>query len=237
MTTSPRRLDKIDTMPLQDSSTAHHGPPSPAVLRRASSAPEMERKLRTALAIEHQRRVVAEGRAQQIASLSPVEQAMLAAWARTARLLHAPKPRCFFCGGPLFWMCIVPWILCVAFTGGSPLVLVACEDPRYPTPVSSSSVDDRPYGGVAVRLFMAEQTHTPLTPVARRKLMRLLLDRGASPHAIRNAHRVTDDARTILRQYYSIVVHLNAFGTARTCPNPARLSAIDLVPTIASYVI
>ena len=48
----------------------------------------MERKLRTALAIEHQRRVVAEGRAQQIASLSPVEQAMLAAWARTARLLH-----------------------------------------------------------------------------------------------------------------------------------------------------
>ena len=92
MTTSPRQLDKIDTMPLQDSSTAHHGPPSPAVLRRASSAPEMERKLRTALAIEHQRRVVAEGRAQQIASLSPVEQAMLAAWARTARLLHAPKP-------------------------------------------------------------------------------------------------------------------------------------------------
>ena len=123
------------------------------------------------------------------------------------------------------------------FDGATPLVLVACEDPRYPTPVSSSSVDDRPYGGVAVRLFMAEQTHTPLTPVARRKLMRLLLDRGASPHAIRNAHRVTADARAILRQYYSIVVHLNAFGTARTCPNPARLSAIDLVPTIASYVI
>ena len=77
----------------------------------------MERKLRTALAIEHQRRVVAEGRAEQIASLSPVEQAMLAAWARTARLLHAPKPRCFCCGGPLFWMCIVPWLLCVAFHG------------------------------------------------------------------------------------------------------------------------
>ena len=123
------------------------------------------------------------------------------------------------------------------FDNATPLVLVACEDPRYPTPVSSSSVDDRPYGGVAVRLFMAEQTHTPLTPVARRKLMRLLLDRGASPHAIRNAHRVTDDARTILRQYYAIVVHLNAFGTASSCPNPARLSAIDLVPTIASYVI
>ena len=123
------------------------------------------------------------------------------------------------------------------FDAATPLVLVACEDPRYPTPVSSSSVDDRPYGGVAVRLSMAEQTHTPLTPVARRKLMRLLLDRGASPHAIRNAHRVTDDARTILRQYYAIVVHLNAFGTASSCPNPARLSAIDLVPTIASYVI
>ena len=89
----------------------------------------MERKLRTALAIEHQRRVVAEGRAQQIASLSPVEQAMLAAWARTARLLHAPKPRCLCCGGPLFWMCIVPWLLCVAFTGGSPLVLIAPPPP------------------------------------------------------------------------------------------------------------
>ena len=102
----------MDTMPSQA-----HEPPSPAVLRRASSAPEMERKLRTALAIEHQRRVVAEGRAEQIASLSPVEQAMLAAWARTARLLHAPKPRCLCCGGPLFWMCIVPWLLCVAFYG------------------------------------------------------------------------------------------------------------------------
>ena len=97
----------------------------------------MERKLRTALAIEHQRRVVAEGRAQQIASLSPVEQAMLAAWARTARLLHAPKPRCFCCGGPLFWMCIVPWILCVAFTGGSPLVLIAPTPPaEADTPMS-----------------------------------------------------------------------------------------------------
>ena len=40
-----------------------------------------------------------------------------------------------------------------------------------------------------------------------------------------------------LIQYYAIVVHLNAFGTASSCPNPARLSAIDLVPTIASYVI
>ena len=68
-------------------------------------------------------------------------------------------------------------------------------------------------------------------------LMRLLLDRGASPLAIRNAHRVTDDARTILRQYYSVVVHLNAFGTTSSCPSPARLAAIDLVPTIASYVI
>ena len=114
----------MDTMPSQA-----HEPPSPAVLRRASSAPEMERKLRTALAIEHQRRIVAEGRAQQIASLSPVEQAMLAAWARTARLLHAPKPRCLCCGGPLFWMCIVPWLLCVAFTGGSPLVLIAPAPP------------------------------------------------------------------------------------------------------------
>ena len=88
----------------------------------------MERKLRTALAIEHQRRVVAEGRAEQIASLSPVEQAMLAAWARTARLLHAPKPRCFCCGGPLFWMCIVPWLLCVAFTGGC--LLYTSPSPR-----------------------------------------------------------------------------------------------------------
>ncbi len=114
----------MDTMPSQA-----HEPPSPAVLRRASSAPEMERKLRTALAIEHQRRIVAEGRAQQIASLSPVEQAMLAAWARTARLLHAPKPRCLCCGGPLFWMCIVPWLLCVIFTGGSPLVLIAPAPP------------------------------------------------------------------------------------------------------------
>ena len=26
-------------------------------------------------------------------------------------------------------------------------------------------------------------------------------------------------------------------GTASSCPNPARLSALDLVPTIASYVI
>ena len=67
--------------------------------------------------------------------------------------------------------------------------------------------------------------------------MRLLLDRGASPLAIRNAHRVTNDARTILRQYYAIIVHLNAFGTTSSCPDPARLSAIDLVPTIASYVI
>ena len=97
----------------------------------------MERKLRTALAIEHQRRVVAEGRAEQIASLSPVEQALLAAWARTARLLHAPKPRCLCCGGPLFWMCIVPWLLCVAFTGGSPLVLIAPAPPaEADTPMS-----------------------------------------------------------------------------------------------------
>ena len=97
----------------------------------------MERKLRTALAIEHQRRVVAEGRADQIASLSPVEQAMLAAWARTARLLHAPKPRCLCCGGPLFWMCIVPWLICVAFTGGSPLVLIAPAPPaEADTPTS-----------------------------------------------------------------------------------------------------
>ena len=117
-------------------SHAPHEPPSPAVLRRASSAPEMERKLRTALAIEHQRRVVAEGRAEQIASLSPIEQAMLAAWARTARVLHAPKPRCLCCGGPLFWMCIVPWLLCVLFTGGSPLVLIAPPPPAEAPPVS-----------------------------------------------------------------------------------------------------
>lgn len=85
----------------------------------------MEHKLRTALAIEHKRRIVAEGRAEQIASLSPVEQAMLAAWARTARSLRAPKPRCFCCGGPLFWFGIVPWLFCVAFTGGSPMKLFA----------------------------------------------------------------------------------------------------------------
>jgi len=112
------------------------------------------------------------------------------------------------------------------FDGASPLVLVACEDPRYPTTVSS---------GPAV--VVAHQSSSSLTPGAKRTLMRLLLDRGASPLAIRNAHRVTDDARTILRQYYAIAVHLNAFGTASSCPNPARLSAIDLVPTIASYVI
>ena len=106
------------------------------------------------------------------------------------------------------------------------LNFVACEDPRYPTTVSS---------GPAV--VVAHQRSSALTPAAKRTLMRLLLDRGASPLAIRNAHRVTDDARTILRQYYAIVVHLNAFGTASSCPNPARLSAIDLVPTIASYVI
>ena len=111
------------------------------------------------------------------------------------------------------------------FDGATPLVLVACEDPRYPTTVAS---------GPAV---VAHQRSSALTPLAKRALMRLLLDRGASPLAIRNAHRVTDDARIILRQYYAIVVHLNAFGTACSCPNPARLSAIDLVPTIASYVI
>ena len=113
------------------------------------------------------------------------------------------------------------------FDGATPLVLVACEDPRYPTTVSN--------GGPAV--VVAHQRSSALTDAAKRTLMRLLLDRGASPLAIRNAHRVTDDARTILRQYYSIVVHLNAFGTTSSCPNPARLSAIDLVPTIASYVI
>ena len=112
------------------------------------------------------------------------------------------------------------------FDGASPLVLVACEDPRYPTTVST---------GPAV--VVAHQRSSSLTPAAKRTLMRLLLDRGASPLAIRNTHRVTADARTILRHYYSIVVHLNAFGTASSCPNPARLSAIDLVPTIASYLI
>ena len=113
------------------------------------------------------------------------------------------------------------------FDGATPLVLVACEDPRYPTTVSN--------GGPAV--VVAHQRSSALTDAAKRTLMRLLLDRGASPLAIRNAHRVTDDARTILRQYYAIVVHLNAFGTASSCPSPPRLSAIDLVPTIASYVI
>ena len=113
------------------------------------------------------------------------------------------------------------------FDGATPLVLIACEDPRYPTTTVS--------GGPAV--VVAHQRSSSLTPAAKRTLMRLLLDRGASPLAIRNAHRVTDDARTILRQYYAIVVHLNAFGTATSCSNPARLSAIDLVPTIASYVI
>ena len=113
------------------------------------------------------------------------------------------------------------------FDGATPLVLVSCEDPRYPTTVSN--------GGPAI--VVAHQRSSALTPASKRTLMRLLLDRGASPLAIRNAHRVTDDARIILRQYYAIVVHLNAFGTASSCPNPARLSAIDLVPTIASYVI
>ena len=118
----------------------------------------MERKLRTALAIEHQRRVVAEGRAQQIASLSPVEQAMLAAWARTARLLHAPKPRCLCCGGPLFWMCIVPWLLCVAFTGGSPLVLIA------PAPPAEADVP-------TLRAPAAGLLHTRGTPTRKKPVL------------------------------------------------------------------
>ena len=138
-------------------SQAPHEPPSPAVLRRASSAPEMERKLRTALAIEHQRRVVAEGRAQQIASLSPVEQAMLAAWARTARLLHAPKPRCLCCGGPLFWMCIVPWLCVSLFTGGSPLVLIA--------PAPPAEADTPTLRAPAAGLFHARGTPTRKKPV------------------------------------------------------------------------
>ena len=69
------------------------------------------------------------------------------------------------------------------FDGATPLVLVACDAPRYPMTVAS---------GPAV---VAHQRSSSLTPAAKRTLMRLLLDRGASPLAIRNAHRVTDAAR------------------------------------------
>ena len=50
------------------------------------------------------------------------------------------------------------------FDGATPLVLVACEDPRYPTTVSN--------GGPAV--VVAHQRSSALTPAAKRTLMRLL---------------------------------------------------------------
>ena len=93
------------------------------------------------------------------------------------------------------------------FNGCTPLRLLACDDPRYPS-------------------------RRALTPAAKRILMRLLIDRGANPLAIRRPYCITDDARQILHRYYAIVVHLHVIGT-----NPSRVEACDLAPTIAAFVI
>ena len=128
---APRRVGRARPATTNNKMTAPDAPaapspnpPSPAVLRRVLSAPQMEQRLRTALAMEQRRRIVAEKRANLVKTLSPLERFAMAAWAKLTLLLRLPAPRCLCCGGPLFWLVLLPWFVIYATTGASPLALV-----------------------------------------------------------------------------------------------------------------